>query len=85
MPATNRSSPTVTETLEKQQYMATTTQTRRIVDIEGAAEHLTVTVRFMRTLVADRRVPHLKVGKFVRFDLDELGAWLDTCRVEAHD
>ncbi len=56
---------------------------RRIVDIDGAAEHLTVSVRYVRTLVADRRVPHLKVGKYVRFDLDELDAWLDTCRREA--
>jgi excisionase family DNA binding protein len=65
--------------------MATTTPTRRIVDIDGAAEHLTVTVRFLRTLVAERRIPHLKVGKFLRFDLDDLDTWLDTCRVETVD
>ncbi len=59
--------------------------TRRLVDIDGAAEHLSVTTRFIRTLVAERRVPYLKVGKFVRFDLDELDQWLDARRVEVLD
>ena len=54
---------------------------RRLVDIEGAAEYLTVSVRYVRTLLADRRLPYLKVGKYVRFDLDELDAWLESCRV----
>lgn len=55
---------------------------RRLVDVEGAAMHLSVTPRFIRGLVAERRIPYLKVGKFVRFDLDELNDWLDCCRVE---
>lgn len=55
---------------------------RRLVDVDGAAEHLTVTPRFVRSLVAERRIPYLKVGKFVRFDLDDLNDWLDDCRVE---
>ena len=60
-----------------------TTTTRTLLDIEGAAAHLTVTVRFMRTLVAERRIRYLKVGKFVRFDVQDLDEWLDRCRVEA--
>ena len=56
---------------------------RKLLDVDQAAEHLTVTPRFVRTLVAERRVPFLKVGKFIRFDLDDLDAWLDACRVEA--
>lgn len=56
--------------------------TRRLLDIDEAAKHLTVTPRFMRTLVAERRVPFLKIGKFIRFDIDDLNAWLDNCRVD---
>ena len=56
---------------------------RRLVDVEGAADHLAVTPRFVRALVAERRIPYLKVGKFVRFDVDDLNDWLDSCRVEA--
>ena len=52
---------------------------RRLVDVEGAADHLAVTPRFIRALVAERRIPYLK---FVRFDLDDLNDWLDDCRVE---
>lgn len=57
---------------------------RELLDMQEAADHLTVTPRFVRSLVAERRVPFLKVGKFVRFDTTDLDAWLDSCRVEAH-
>jgi len=56
---------------------------RQIVDIDGAAEHLAVTVRFVRSLVAERRIPYLKVGKFIRFDVEDLDRWLDDCRVDS--
>lgn len=65
--------------------MNTTTHQRHLLDIDGAAEHLAVSSRFMRTLVAERRVPYLKVGKFIRFDVRDLDKWLDTCRVEAEE
>lgn len=55
---------------------------RTLLDVDQAAEHLTVTPRFVRTLVAERRVPFLKVGKFIRFDIEDLNAWLDDCRVD---
>ena len=53
----------------------------RLIDIDAAAERLGVTPRFIRRLVAERRVPYLKVGKFVRFDPTELDAWLDQHRI----
>ena len=59
-----------------------TTGSHRLLDIDGAAEHMAVTPRFVRSLVADRRIPYLKVGKFVRFDVGDLDTWLDSCRVE---
>ena len=58
---------------------------RRLLDVDQAAEHLTVTPRFVRTLVAERRVPFLKICKFVRFDVADLDAWLDRCKVEVVD
>ncbi len=56
---------------------------KTLVDIDTAAEHLSVSPRFVRRLVAQRRVPYLKVGKFVRFDPVDLDAWLEGCRVES--
>jgi excisionase family DNA binding protein len=32
-------------------------------------------------LVADKRVPFLRVGRFIRFDPAAVAAWLETCRV----
>ncbi|MCP4965341.1 MAG: helix-turn-helix domain-containing protein [bacterium] len=43
-----------------------------MLTIDEAAERLNVSVRFVRRLVAERRVPYLKIGKFVRFDQDDL-------------
>lgn len=54
----------------------------RLVDVAGLADELGVTEYFVRRLVSERRIPYLKIGKFVRFDLAEVGAWLDECRVE---
>jgi excisionase family DNA binding protein len=48
---------------------------------EEVAERLNVSLRFIRRLCHERRVPYTKVGKFVRFDADELEAWITTQRV----
>jgi excisionase family DNA binding protein len=57
--------------------------TRRsdLVDITRAAERLGVTVRYMRRLVAERRIPYVKLGHLLRFDPVELEAWIDAARV----
>jgi len=40
-----------------------------------------VSVRFVRRLVAERRIPYVKVGKFVRFEPSDLERWIDDHRV----
>jgi len=50
-------------------------------DVAGLAERLGVTERFVRRLVAERRVPFLKIGKFVRFDPRAVDSWLEAARV----
>jgi excisionase family DNA binding protein len=54
-----------------------------LIDIHGVAEALCVTPRHIQRLVAERRIPYLKIGRFVRFDRAELSVWLDQQRVEA--
>ncbi|MDH3294410.1 MAG: helix-turn-helix domain-containing protein [Acidimicrobiia bacterium] len=54
-----------------------------LLDVGQAAERLGVTPRFVRRLVFERRLAYIKVGKYVRFDLDDLEAWLASHRVEA--
>ena len=53
-----------------------------LLDIFAVAELLGVTPRHVRRLVAERRIPFFKVGRFVRFDPGELDLWLEDQRVE---
>jgi excisionase family DNA binding protein len=54
-----------------------------LLTIDQLAEHLGVTQRHIRRLVAERRIPFLKVGRFVRFDPSDVGTWLDVTRRRA--
>jgi excisionase family DNA binding protein len=59
-----------------------TVSTPPLLDVDGLARRLGVTVRFVRRLVEERRIPYLKVGRFVRFDPAEIERWLVATRVE---
>ena len=54
-----------------------------LIDTATVAARLRVTERFVRRLVDERRIPFLKIGKFVRFDPDEIAEWIDEQRVAA--
>ena len=54
----------------------------RLLDVDEVADSLGITNRFVRRLVAERRIPFVKVGKFVRFDPVEISQWIDRQRVE---
>ena len=53
-----------------------------LIDIATLADRLGVTERFVRRLVEERRVPFLKIGKFVRFHPDDIDHWVSARRVE---
>ena len=53
----------------------------KLLTMDELAERLGVTHRHVRRLVAERRVPFVKVGRFVRFDPARISAWLDSNRV----
>ena len=52
----------------------------RLLDIAGVAEHLGVSERHVRRLVAERRIPFIKWGHLLRFDPDEVADWVDCGR-----
>lgn len=52
----------------------------QLMTISQLAERLGITERHLRWLVAERRVPYLKVGRLVRFDVSEIVDWLDSTR-----
>jgi excisionase family DNA binding protein len=59
---------------------AETPQRRALMTLPEVARHLGVGERHVRRLVAERRIPHLKWGHLLRFDPEEIDAWLDQCR-----
>jgi excisionase family DNA binding protein len=58
-----------------------------LLDTDAVAAALCVTPRHIQRLVSERRIPHVKVGRFVRFDPDELRTgsrgtrWLPSARL----
>lgn len=64
--------------------MANTDALPKLLSIDQLAERLGVSIRHIRRLIAERRVPYLKVGRFVRFDPAEIAAWLDDARHPQH-
>ncbi|MCA1697134.1 MAG: helix-turn-helix domain-containing protein [Actinobacteria bacterium] len=57
-------------------------KTIRLVDIESVALYLGVRVRHIRRLVAERRIPFVKWGRLLRFDLEEIDRWIANHGVE---
>lgn len=45
---------------------------RPLLDINAVAERLGVSDRFVRRLVATRRIPYVKVGRLVRFHPEDI-------------
>jgi len=55
----------------------------QLLTMDQLAERLGVTRRHVRRLVAERRLPYVKVGRFVRFNPAEIAGWLDANCVPA--
>jgi excisionase family DNA binding protein len=53
-----------------------------LVGIDEVASWLGVEVVYLRRLVSERRIPFVKLGKYVRFDPGEVAAWVDGMRVQ---
>jgi excisionase family DNA binding protein len=49
---------------------------RRLIDIREAAEYTGLSVHTLYTMVSQRRVPFVKVGRLVKFDVGLLDAWI---------
>ena len=54
-----------------------------LLGVRELAAVLGTSERFVRRLVAERRLPFHKVGKYVRFDPRDIEAWLSEHRVES--
>ena len=63
-------------------YSDVSAPTEPLLDIGGLAERLGVGDRFVRRLVNERRIPFLKIGRHVRFDVADVEAWIRDSRIE---
>jgi excisionase family DNA binding protein len=59
------------------------TTTPHLLTIDDVADRLGTTPRHIRRLIAERRIPFVKVGWFIRFDPGDLARWLDASRCDA--
>jgi excisionase family DNA binding protein len=55
---------------------------KSLLSVEAAAEYLGASPRFVRRLVAERRVPYVKVGRLVRLTAEDLDDYIAAARVE---
>jgi excisionase family DNA binding protein len=69
--------------LEVEVPVASRSTSQPPLTLTEAAAHLNVRPRFMRRLVAERRLPYHKVGALLRFRLEDLDAYFTSRRVEA--
>jgi excisionase family DNA binding protein len=51
-----------------------------LIDLPTVARHLGVTDRHVRRLISERRIPFLRVGRLIRFDPEDVAAWLNGAR-----
>jgi excisionase family DNA binding protein len=52
-----------------------------LLDLNGVAAWLGTSHRHVRRMVAERRIPYVKVGHYIRFDQVEVARWIDERRV----
>jgi excisionase family DNA binding protein len=54
----------------------------KLLTVEAAAERLSTSPRFVRRLIAERRIEFVKVGRHVRIAESALAEFIDAGRVE---
>ena len=52
----------------------------RLVDAQAVADKLSVPVSWVRESSRSGAIPCVRLGRYVRFDLDDVEAWLRECK-----
>lgn len=50
--------------------------TRRLLDIQDVAAYTGLSVHTLYTMVSQRRIPYVKMGRLTKFDRVELDKWI---------
>jgi len=54
----------------------------RLLTVEAAADRMSTSVRFVRRLIAERRIEFVKVGRHVRISEAALAQFIESGRIE---
>ena len=54
----------------------------QLLTVEAAADQLSTSVRFIRRLIAERRIEFVKIGRHVRISESALAGFIEAGRVE---
>ncbi len=53
-----------------------------LLTVDDVAERLGVPTRFVRRLVDERRIPFCKIGRYVRFEPDDVEQYIAAGRID---
>lgn len=57
----------------------------RLLTVEAAAERMSTSVRFVRRLIAERRIAFVKLGRHVRLTEADVAAFIESGRITPLD
>lgn len=63
--------------------MPTGSNVTELIDVDAAADLLGTPPRFVRRLIAERRIRFYKLGRYVRIDRTDVESFIAASRVEA--
>ncbi|MFH1014747.1 MAG: helix-turn-helix domain-containing protein [Nitrospirota bacterium] len=55
---------------------------KRFIGIKDCAEYLDVSINTLRSWVWMKRIPYVKMGRLVKFDLGEIESWLKDKKIK---
>ncbi len=58
---------------------------KRLINIQELAEYTGNTVATLYVWVHQRKIPYIKWGRNIRFDLNEIDRFIENCRIPAKD
>lgn len=64
--------------------MSGTVNARRLISVQAAAVYTGLSVHTVYTMVSQRRIPYVKVGRLTKFDLQAIDAWISQHSVKPH-
>ena len=58
--------------------------TRRLLDIQEVATYTGLSVHTLYTMVSQRRIPFVKMGRLTKFDREDIDKWIASHAVKVH-